>query len=189
MKLALEICAAPPPWLRPLLAVPTTVPPVSTATKVRPGGSGNHIRLAWDSVVSRSQENVSPARTMPSMNAHIPGQSCGVAALISMAASMGPRGRGRNRVSARPRRHSRPRRGRRPAVLLAVEERGLDEPGPGAPFDEVAPARRERPRAYVAEEGAFLLGAGQDEGRVGHVLDPLDHRVVHAASGAAHRTG
>jgi hypothetical protein len=96
MKLALEICAAPPPWLRTLLAVPRTVPSASTATKVRPGGFGNHICLAWDSVVSRSHENVSPARTMPSMNAHILGQSCGAASLISMAASMGLPGRGRN---------------------------------------------------------------------------------------------
>src|SRR3569833_179394 len=101
MKLALEMCAAPPPWLRTLLAVPRRVPPASTATKVRPGGSGNHICLAWDSVVSRSHENVSPARTTPSMNAHIPGQSCGVASLISMAASRGSRHGGRNRVSDR----------------------------------------------------------------------------------------
>jgi hypothetical protein len=74
MKLALAMCEAPPRWLRTLLAVPRISPPLPTATNVRPGGCGNHITRACSWVVSRSQEKVSPARTMPSMNAHIAGQ-------------------------------------------------------------------------------------------------------------------
>jgi hypothetical protein len=57
------------------------VPSASTATKVRPGGSSwNHLLRASASLISCSQEKVSPAATMRCMNCQIAGQSSGSAA-------------------------------------------------------------------------------------------------------------
>src|SRR3954454_15254414 len=86
MKLAVAVCAAPPPWLGPVTAVPRTRSGSagSTATKVRrPRGPGIQIARALSSGRSRSHENVSPAATICAMNAQIAGQSASVASRTS----------------------------------------------------------------------------------------------------------
>lgn len=88
MNPALATCAAGPPWLGPLSAVPRMVPPGSTATTARPGNGRSQYPLASCSLMSRSQENVSPAAAMPRMNGQIAGQSAGLASLISMPPSL-----------------------------------------------------------------------------------------------------
>ena len=84
MNPALATCAAGPPWFGPISAVPSTVPSSATATSVRPGGGFIHRLRADASSVSVSHENVSPARMIPRMNAHIAGQSAAVASRISI---------------------------------------------------------------------------------------------------------
>ena len=89
MNPALATCAAGPPWLGPLSAVPRTVPSGPTATTARPGGGRSQYSLASCSLMSRSQLNVSPAAVIPRMNDQIAGQSPGSASLMSMLPSMG----------------------------------------------------------------------------------------------------
>jgi hypothetical protein len=67
--------------VRAISAVPSTVPS-SVATNVRPGGAFIHCRRAVASSVSVSHENVSPARMISRMNAHIAGQSSMLASRI-----------------------------------------------------------------------------------------------------------
>ena len=57
MKLAVATCAAGPPWLGPLSAVPRMVPSASTATTVKPASPlRNQPSRATSPAMSLSQE-------------------------------------------------------------------------------------------------------------------------------------
>src|SRR6516165_6553680 len=159
MKLALATWAAGPPWFGPHSAVPRTVPSPSTATTVNPRDppcQRNQPSRASRSLVSVSQEKVSPACTMTRMNAQIAGQSAGTASLISTVSGTAASARGDLR--------------RRLARAQLGLERGVFElllDVVGVPADVLEHARLEQ---FVHRLGARLHGGDLVRG-------PLDVRA------------